>query len=96
MACQRRHACDSMNGSKSGRSGQTERMRSLRQTIGSKGLPGALTCVLFMSAAIVGCQTTVKIEQEEPIIIQLDIKADVLIRIEEKAKDDIAANPDVF
>ena len=96
MACQRRHACDSMNGSKSGRRGQTERMRSLRQTIGSKGLPGALICVLFMSAAIVGCQTTVKIEQEKPIVIQLDIKAEVLVRIEDKAKDDIAANPDIF
>ena len=95
-ACQRQHACDTMNGSKSGRRGQTERMRSLRQTIGSKGLPGALICVLVMSAAIVGCQTTVKIEQEKPIIIQLDIKAEVLIRVEEIAKEDIAANPEVF
>ena len=96
MACQRRHACDTMNGSKAGRRGQTERMRSLRQTIGSKGLPGALICVLVMSAAIVGCETTVKIEQEKPIVIQLDIKAEVLIRVEEIAKEDIAANPEVF
>lgn len=85
-----------MNGSKSGRRGQTKRMRSLRQTNFSKGLPGALICVLVMSAAIVGCQTTVKIEQEAPIVIQLDIKAEVLIRIEEIAKEDIAANPEVF
>ncbi len=45
------------------------------------------------------CEPTVKIEApREPITINLNIKieADVLVRVEDKAKDDIAANPDIF
>ncbi len=57
---------------------------------------------LFALALLIGlgaCEPTVKIEApQEPITINLNIKleADVRVRIEEKAKDDIAANPDVF
>jgi hypothetical protein len=45
------------------------------------------------------CAPTVRIEApREPITINLNIKieADVLVRVEEQAKEDIAANPDVF
>jgi len=54
---------------------------------------------LFLGGALAGCQPTVKVEApSEPITINLNIKldADVRVRVEDKAKEDIAANPDVF
>ena len=45
------------------------------------------------------CQPTVKVEApEKPITINLNIKleADVRLKIEEKAKEDITKNPDIF
>ncbi len=58
-------------------------------------LPG----LLLIGALAAGCSPTVKVEApKEPITINLNIKleADVRVRVEEKAKEDIAANPDVF
>ena len=46
-----------------------------------------------------GCQPTVRVEApKEPITINLNIKldADVRLRLEEEAREDIEANPDVF
>ena len=46
-----------------------------------------------------GCAPTAKIEvPKEPITINLNIKrdADIRVRVEDKAKEDIAAKPDVF
>ena len=54
---------------------------------------------LILGGALAGCEPTVKVvAPSEPITINLNIKldADVRVRIEDKAKEDIAANPDVF
>ena len=54
-----------------------------------------LTACLLLAA----CQPTVKVEApKEPITINLNIKldADVRVKLEEKADEDIAANPDIF
>ena len=48
---------------------------------------------------MVACTPTVKVESpQEPITINLNIKldADIRVKLEEEAKKDIAANPDVF
>ncbi len=54
---------------------------------------------LVLGSALAGCTPTVKVEApKEPITINLNIKldADIRVRVEDKAKEDIAANPDVF
>ncbi|MFQ5774421.1 MAG: YnbE family lipoprotein [Kiloniellaceae bacterium] len=54
---------------------------------------------LLAGGVIAGCQPTVKVEPpSEPITINLNIKleADVRVKLEEQAKEDIEANPDVF
>jgi len=54
----------------------------------------ALAC-----AALVACEPTVRVEApKEPITINLNIKidAEVRVKLEETAKEDIQANPDVF
>ena len=58
-----------------------------------------VVATLFLAGALAGCAPTVKIEApKEPITINLNIKldADIRVRVEDKAKEDIAANPDVF
>ena len=50
-------------------------------------------------AATAACQPTVKLEApQEPITINLNIKldADVRIKLEKQAEDDIDANPEIF
>ena len=57
----------------------------------------ALAGVLAAMAA--ACTPTVKLEApRQPITINLNIKldADVRLRLEDKAKDDIEQNPEVF
>ncbi len=54
---------------------------------------------LILGGMLAGCQPTVKVmAPSEPITINLNIKldADIRVRVEDKAKEDIAANPDVF
>ena len=56
----------------------------------------SIVAVLTLSTA---CTPTVKVEApQEPITINLNIKldADVRVKLEEQAKEDIEANPDVF
>lgn len=58
-------------------------------------LPGLLLAAVLLAA----CQPTVKVEApKEPITINLNIKldADVRVKLEEKAEEDIEANPDIF
>ena len=58
-----------------------------------------VVATLFLAGALAGCAPTVKIEApKEPITINLNIKLDanIRVRVEDKAKEDIAANPDVF
>ncbi len=55
--------------------------------------------VLLAVLALGACQPTVKLEApQEPITINLNIKldADIRIKLEEQAGDDIQANPEIF
>ncbi len=66
---------------------------------GTKSVPRALLGALFLAGSLAGCTPTVRVEApKEPITINLNIKldADIRVRVEDKAKEDIAANPDVF
>lgn len=50
-------------------------------------------------SALVACQPTVAVKApEEPITINLNIKldAEVRVKLEEKAEEDIQENPDIF
>lgn len=74
-------------------------MRPITPTPVCKRLGRVLPGLLLVCALAAGCSPTVKVEApKEPITINLNIKleADVRVRVEEKAKEDIAANPDVF
>ncbi len=58
-----------------------------------------LSAVVLASGLIVACQPTVKVEApKEPITINLNIKldAEVRLKIEEQAQEDIQSNPDIF
>ena len=58
--------------------------------------PLALAAALFAAA---GCTPTVKVEApQEPITINLNIKldADVRVRLEEQAREDIEENEEIF
>ena len=62
----------------------------------ARWLRGATLVALF---ALTGCTPKVAIEApEKPITINLNIKldADVRVKLEEAAKKDISANPNVF
>ncbi len=59
------------------------------------GLPILVVGALLLAA----CQPTIKVEApKEPITINLNIKldADIRVKLEETAKKDIEANPDIF
>ena len=59
---------------------------------------GPLLC-LFLGLLLAACQPTVKLETpREPITINLNIQldADVRLKLEEKADADISENPDIF
>jgi hypothetical protein len=59
----------------------------------------SLTAVLFSAAALLACTPTVEVAApREPITINLNIKldADVRVRLEEAAKQDIKSNPGIF
>lgn len=66
------------------------------------GLPTRLrrpagSCVTLLCLVVVACAPTVKVEApKDPITINLNIQADVRVTLEEKAKEDIEANQDVF
>ncbi len=55
--------------------------------------------ILAIAGSAAACQPTVKVEApKEPITINLNIKldADVRVKLEEQAKKDIEANPNIF
>ena len=55
-----------------------------------------LAAILLIGAASVACSPTVKVEApKEPITINLNIKldADVRVKLEQQAKDDVATKP---
>lgn len=54
---------------------------------------------LALAIVLAGCQPTVKVQPPtDPITINLNIKldADVRVKLEEQASEDIAANPNIF
>ena len=58
-----------------------------------------ISAMILAGGLIAACQPTVKVEApKEPITINLNIKldAEVRLKIEEQAKEDIEANPDIF
>ncbi len=74
-------------------------MKLFNRIPGAIAVPRLWLGALFLGGALAGCEPTVKIEApREPITINLNIKldADIRVRVEDKAKEDIAANPDVF
>jgi len=65
--------------------------KSARKRVAVAALCGAL--------ALVACEPTVKVQApSEPITINLNIKldAEVRVKLEERAKQDIQSNPGVF
>jgi len=62
-------------------------------------IPVIYGMVLGLLIILQGCSPTVKVEApSEPITINLNIKldAEVRLKIEEDAKDDIENNPEIF
>ena len=56
-----------------------------------------VAAVLLVVGPLAAYQPTVRVEApREPITINLNIKADIRVRIEEQAKKDIAENDDIF
>lgn len=56
-------------------------------------------CLAGAALAVAGCEPTVRVEPpKEPITINLNVKldAEVRIRLEEQAKQDITTNPGIF
>jgi hypothetical protein len=70
-------------------------------TVDSDGfVPGhRLAVAVLLGLALAACQPTVKVEApQEPITINLNIKldAEVRLKIEEQADQDIEENPEIF
>jgi len=77
-------------------SGNRSRLMPLR-TVPRVAVP--LSVLILAGGLVVACQPTVKVEApQDPITINLNIKldAEVRLKIEEQAKEDIQANPDIF
>ncbi len=74
-------------------------MKPLHEMIKRSASWRRLICSCLLGGLLAACQPTVKIEApKEPITINLNIKldAEVRIKLEERAKEDIGANPDIF
>ena len=57
------------------------------------------TALVLAAGLLVACEPTIKVEApKEPITINLNIKldAEVRIKLERQAEEDIGANPDIF
>ncbi len=81
------------------RATRTEGMRSVRKTIRQAMSWRWVMCSCLLGGLLAACQPTVKIEApKEPITINLNIKldAEVRIKLEKRANEDIGANPDIF
>ena len=70
----------------------------MTEPVRSVAVVGALAAVT-LAGVVSACHPTVRVEApREPITINLNIKldADVRVKLEEQAKDDIAKNPNIF
>ena len=57
----------------------------------------ALLALAGIAGALAACQPTVRVEPpKEPITINLNIQADIRVKIEEQAKQDIRKNDNIF
>ncbi|WP_246116670.1 YnbE family lipoprotein [Denitrobaculum tricleocarpae] len=66
-----------------------------------RGLPIAFRFLAFTAACglIAACQPTVRVEApKEPITINLNVKldAEVRLKLEEQAREEVEANPEIF
>lgn len=71
----------------------------LNRTNRTERTPYRLVFAAAACVVLLACEPTVKVEApKEPITINLNIKIDAEIRVklEESAKEDIETNPDVF
>jgi hypothetical protein len=78
---------------------ETEAMMLLNRTNRTKQTSYRCVLVAFACVVLLACEPTVKVEApKEPITINLNIKidAEVRVKLEESAKEDIETNPDVF
>lgn len=65
----------------------------------SRIIPVRIAIAALVSLIVAGCTPTVQMRApEEPITINLNVKldAEVRVKLEEKAEQDIAQNPDLF
>ncbi len=65
----------------------------------SRIVPVRIAVAALVSLIVAGCTPTVQMRApEEPITINLNVKldAEVRVKLEEKAEQDIAQNPDLF
>ena len=58
----------------------------------------AILLSLTILTLAAGCTPTVKVATDEPITINLNVKldAEVRVKLEEQAQEDIQENPDIF
>ncbi|MEE8535331.1 MAG: YnbE family lipoprotein [Kiloniellales bacterium] len=95
-----RAPCRSMGGESQSPSSQPEGRDSVVTWSPRGGRPGlSWFFPLLVGVLLTACAPTVKVvAPSEPITINLNIKldADVRVRLEETAKEDIDSNPDVF
>jgi hypothetical protein len=59
----------------------------------------ALAAAVVLAMGVVACQPTVKVEApDKPITINLNVKldAEVRVKLEKQAEEDIQQNPDIF
>lgn len=71
----------------------------LDRTTQTRRSPLLLVLTVVATAALFACEPTIKVEvPKEPITINLNIKidAEVRVKLEETAKEDIEANPGIF
>lgn len=62
-------------------------------------VPLTLTAAFLFALTLAACQPSVKVEApDKPITINLNVKldAEVRVKLEEQAEEDIEENPDIF
>lgn len=64
---------------------------------GDKAIHRRVALVALGGLAAAACTPTVQLKApEEPITINMNIQADVRVKIEDAAQKDIASNPEIF
>ncbi|WP_256325093.1 YnbE family lipoprotein [Nitrosomonas sp. Nm132] len=71
----------------------------MHKTHRTKEIPSVIGLWMLCCLALAACTPTVEVKApQEPITINLNVKldADIRVKLEEEAKKDIEANPNVF